>query len=200
MPVAIFLKGFSLGAGLIIAIGAQNALVLRHGLKKQHHLIIPTLCFFIDVTLITLGVSGAGIFFNQYPEVLVFFRWAGAVFLFLYGMRAFYSAINKSSLSSQGGVLISRKKAILTTLAVSLLNPHVYLDTVLLLGSIGGQFSPESRVWFILGAILASFIWFYSLSLIASRLASVFSHPRAWQILDCIIGLTMWTIAVSLIV
>ncbi|WP_417430576.1 LysE/ArgO family amino acid transporter [Kiloniella sp.] len=195
-----FLKGMGIGAGLIIAIGAQNAYVLTQGLRRNNQYLIAALCSLIDALLITIGVAGMGVLITSNPLLLDFAVWGGALFLFVYGLKAFRSALNPDVLTAEQDrgpdTLI---KAVLTTLAVSLLNPHIYLDTVILLGSIGGQYPAETRIWFGLGAVVSSFVWFFSLSLGAQWLAPLFKRPIAWRILDSFIGIVMWTIAISLV-
>jgi L-lysine exporter family protein LysE/ArgO len=196
------LQGFGLGAGLIIAIGAQNAYVLRQGIRREHVLLIATLCFLCDATLIAAGAAGFGRLVSSMPELERIAAWGGAAFLAAYGARAFYSALRPGRLEvgeeepRAGG---SALEAAGITLALSLLNPHVYLDTVVLLGSIAGQFEPEHRVWFAVGAMGASGVWFYGLGLGARWLAPLFRRPVAWRVLDLGIGCVMWGIAVSLV-
>lgn len=196
-----FLKGMGIGAGLIIAIGAQNAYVLTQGLRRNNQYLIAALCSLIDALLITIGVAGMGVLITSNPLLLDLAVWGGALFLFVYGFRAFRSALNPAGLMAEQDrgpdTLI---KAVLTTLAVSLLNPHIYLDTVVLLGSIGGQYPAETRIWFGLGAVVSSFVWFFSLSLGAQWLAPLFRRPKAWRILDSFIGIVMWVIAISLVI
>ena len=158
-----FLKGFGAGSGLIIAIGAQNAFVLSQGIKKNHYIVIPLICAVCDALLITLGVTGMGLFLASTRTLSLMAGMGGAVFLFLYGLRSFKSALAGGSLSSDEKARTSLKAAILTTLAVTLLNPHVYLDTVVLLGSLSSQFHPPAHLYFGAGAVMASFSWFFAL-------------------------------------
>ena len=198
--VAPFLKGMGIGASLIIAIGAQNAYVLTQGLRRNNQYVIAFLCSLVDAVLIALGVAGMGLLITSNPMLLVIAAWGGALFLFWYGLNAFRAALNPAVLKSEGNATgQTLKKAIVTTLGVSLLNPHVYLDTVVLLGSIGGRYPEETRLWFGLGAVLSSFLWFFSLSLGAKWLAPLFKRPVAWRVLDCLVGLIMWAIAISLV-
>ncbi len=198
--VAPFLKGMGIGASLIIAIGAQNAYVLTQGLRRNNQFVVAFLCSLVDAVLIALGVAGMGLLITSNPLLLVFAAWGGAVFLFCYGLNAFRAAVNPEVLKSrQEAGADTLKKAVITTLGVSLLNPHVYLDTVVLLGSIGGRYPEETRLWFGLGAVLSSFLWFFSLSLGAKWLAPLFKRPISWRVLDCLVGLIMWAIAISLV-
>ena len=194
-----FWQGLGLGAGLIIAIGAQNAFVLRQGLKKQHVFLSALVCTLCDATLITLGVAGFGSVVSSNPALTDLAAWGGAIFLFVYGLRAFWSVFKAQGLEAQGDVTLSRRDAVLTTLAVSLLNPHVYLDTVVLLGGIGGQFSGQNRLFYGVGAVTASSLWFFGLAYGATRLGPLFRRKTAWRVLDAAIGLVMWSIAFSLI-
>ncbi|MFD2205054.1 LysE/ArgO family amino acid transporter [Kiloniella antarctica] len=198
--VAPFLKGMGIGASLIMAIGAQNAFVLTQGLRRNNQYVIAFTCSLVDAILIVLGVAGMGVLITSNPMLLVLATWGGALFLFWYGLNAFRAALNPGVLTPKDGAAEQTlKKAIVTTLGVSLLNPHVYLDTVVLLGSIGGRYPEETRLWFGLGAVLSSFLWFFSLSLGAKWLAPLFNRPIAWRVLDCLVGLIMWTIAISLV-
>jgi len=193
------IKGFGTGSGLIIAIGAQNAFVLSQGVKKNHYIIIPLICAVCDALLITLGVSGVGTVIAASKTLSTIAGIGGAAFLFIYGLGSFRSAIKGGTLSSEEKAQTSLKAAILTTLAVTLLNPHVYIDTVILLGSISSQFENSGRVVFGAGAALASFVWFFSLSLGGGLLAPVFKKEAAWRVLDTLVGLTMWAIALSVV-
>jgi L-lysine exporter family protein LysE/ArgO len=192
-----FLMGFGTGGGLIIAIGAQNAFVLSQGVKKNHYIIIPLICAICDAILITLGVTGMGILFASNKILSLIAGIGGVVFLFIYGIRSFRSAIRGGSLSTDKEVKSSLKSAVLTTLAVTLLNPHVYLDTIILLGSISSQFKAPDHLVFGAGAVLASFVWFFCLSLGGKMLAPLFTKKMAWRILDTLVGMTMWAIALS---
>ncbi len=194
-----FWQGLGLGAGLIIAIGAQNAFVLRQGLKKQHVFFTALVCTLCDAALITLGVAGFGSVVASYPVLTNLAAWGGAAFLFVYGWRAFLAVFKAAGLEAEGSATLSRRDAVLTALAVSLLNPHVYLDTVVLLGGIGGQFGGQNRVLYGAGAVTASSVWFFSLAYGATRLGPLFRRPLSWRILDAVIGLIMWSIAFSLV-
>jgi L-lysine exporter family protein LysE/ArgO len=200
MEVSAFLKGMGLGGGLIIAIGSQNAYLLRQALKREFVLTCIAICVVCDVVLIGAGVAGMGQLIVGAPALLLWIKIAGAGFLFWYGLRAARSALNPAAMATPDGAVAAadRRTVIAAMLAFSLLNPHVYLDTVVLLGSIGGQQSGNGRWYFALGAMLASLLWFTSLGLGARYLTPVFARPRAWQILDGIIALVMWALAISL--
>jgi len=193
--------GFSLGASLIIAIGSQNAFVLRQGLRREYVFTVSTICFLCDMMLIALGAGGFGAVVASSPRLLVCALWGGAAFLFCYGIRSFWSAARQQALAtdteSRGGDGLAAVVA--TTLALSLLNPHVYLDTVLLLGSLAAQFGGQARVLFAVGAMAASFVWFYGIGYGARIFAPLFRKPVAWRVLDILVGCTMWGIGVSLV-
>jgi len=194
-----FWQGFGLGAGLIVAIGAQNAFVLRQGLKKQQVLLTALVCVLCDAALITLGVAGFGGLVSSSARLSAVATWGGALFLIVYGFQAFRSALKPRGLEAQNGAVLSRREVVITTLAVSLLNPHVYLDTVVLLGSIGGQLEGSARVLFGVGAVTASRVWFFSLTYGATQLRPLFRRPLSWRVLDVLIGVVMWSIAASLV-
>jgi len=193
------LAGFYLGFSLILAIGAQNAFVLRQGLRRAHVAPVVLTCAVSDALLIALGVSSFAVIADLLPWVAPLFRYGGAAFLVFYGARAFLAAWKGGetlrAADTGGGTL---KSAVLTCLALTWLNPHVYLDTVILIGTIATQYGPD-RLWFGAGAVVASFVFFFSLGYGARALAPVFARPRAWQVLDIIIGLVMWAIAAKLL-
>ncbi|WP_028451275.1 LysE/ArgO family amino acid transporter [Chitinilyticum aquatile] len=195
MNATVFLQGLGLCASLIMAIGAQNAHVLRMGLARQHVQPTIAICIVLDGLLIALGVAGMGKLIEDTPVLLALTRWGGAAFLIWYGLRAWRSALASNSMSHGGAPQLDRRTAIITVLSLSLLNPHVYLDTVLLVGSIGGQQAPELRPTFVLGAWTASILWFISLGFGARLLAPLFARPLAWRILDGLIGAVMLLIA-----
>jgi L-lysine exporter family protein LysE/ArgO len=194
-----FLKGFGTSAGLIIAIGAQNAFVLSQGVRRDHHLVVPLICSFFDALFITVGILGVGTAVAANPTLTLAAAWGGAAFLFWYGTGSFRSAIKGGHLETNEGEATSLKKAVLTTLAVTLLNPHFYLDTLVLMGSISGQIPLTERPWFGVGAAMASFVWFFLLSIAGKLLAPLFKKQIAWRILDTLVGVTMWSIALSLL-
>ena len=193
-----YAQGMGTGAGLIIAIGAQNAFVLSQGIRKNHRLVIPLICALCDAILVFAGVTGMGSLMASHPSLTFIAGIGGALFLFLYGVRAFYSACRTNALETQEAHATSLRTAVLSTLGVTLLNPHVYIDTVLLLGSIAGQFRPGGHLAFGAGAVTASFLWFFSLSLGAGFLAPLFRTALAWRLLDIFVGTVMWGIAFSL--
>ncbi len=194
-----FAQGFGMGGGLIVAIGAQNAYVLSQAVRKNYLLTIPLICIVCDAVLIAVGVSGVGTLVASSPRLSGVATWGGAAFLFWYGARAFKSAWRGGSLEADNEAAPSFKAAVLATLAVTLLNPHVYLDTVILMGSVSGQYSQTGRVLFGAGAVSASILWFFSLSFGGQLLAPLFRRPVAWRILDGLVCAVMWTIALSLV-
>lgn len=194
-----FIKGFGLGASLIAAIGSQNAFVLSCALRKQHALAIASVCIMIDALLIFSGVWGLGVLIEQYPSITTLALLGGALFLFVYGTFAFYRAYRPQKMVLEGVKTMTLSLALATTLALSLLNPHVYLDTVILLGSIGAQLPGEQSWWFAIGASVASCVWFTSLVVAGRLLAPWFQTVRSWQILDLLVGVTMWSIAIALL-
>jgi len=200
-----YLAGFALSAGLIVAIGAQNAHVLRQGLKRKYVFLVAAICSTTDILLIALGALGFGTLISSFPLLTDIAAWAGAGFLFFYGFSAFKSARRPQFLKVDGNTnglqpSQSMKAVILLTLAVSLLNPHVYLDTIVLIGGIAAQYPIAQRVFFALGAGSVSVLWFFGLAYGARLLAPLFRQAAAWQILDLIIGVIMWAIALSLVV
>ena len=197
--MSIFLSGFSLGLSLILAIGAQNAFVLRQGLRRSHVLPVALTCAISDAALIIAGVAGFGILVDRFPSLITLLTWAGAAFLFVYGALSLRSAWRGGGVLQASDDSPQRLGPVLATcLALTWLNPHVYLDTVVLLGGIAARYG-EARWIFGAGAMTASFMFFLSLGYGARLLAPLFARPRAWQVLDVIIGLVMWAIAVKLI-
>ena len=189
--------GFFTGLSLIIAIGAQNAYVLRLGLMRHHVFAVVLFCAVSDAVLIIAGVAGLGAVIQQVPLLLEVFRYAGAAYLIWFGIGAVRRAINPKTLEAQGEAL-PLIKTLGTMAALTWLNPHVYLDTVILLGSIGNQFQPN-QWWFALGGALASFVWFFSLGYGAKLLSRYMASVRFWQVLDMAIALVMFTIAGTLL-
>jgi L-lysine exporter family protein LysE/ArgO len=198
---APLLQGFGLSMGLIVAIGSQNAYVLRQGLKRERVFLVATVCFLCDAALIGAGAAGFGTLVASSPLTLQIALWGGGGFLFCYGLRAFRSALNPDTLEASGAADASggTARVILSTLALSLLNPHVYLDTVILLGSLAARFSGASRMLFAVGAMTASLVWFYGIGYGARILAPLFRKQAAWRLLDLMVGLTMWGITWSLV-
>lgn len=189
--------GFFTGLSLIIAIGAQNAYVLRLGLMRHHVFAVVLFCAVSDAVLIIAGVAGLGAVIQQLPLLLEVFRYAGAAYLIWFGIGALRRAINPKTLEAQGESF-PLIKTLGTMAALTWLNPHVYLDTVILLGSIGNQFVPN-QWWFALGGATASFVWFFSLGYGAKLLSRYMASVRFWQVLDVAIAAVMFTIAGTLL-
>lgn len=193
-----FVQGFALSITLILAIGAQNAFVLRQGLREAHVFWICLICGVIDAVLIVAGIAGFGALAQAVPRFEAAMRFGGAAFLIWYGWRNAVSAWRGgSALEAAEDDQQTLSSAILTLVALSLLNPHVYLDTVVLIGSISSQY--DNRVAFGFGAVTASMTFFFVLGYGARLLRPLFANPRAWQVLDALIAVTMWAIAAKLI-
>ena len=190
--------GLLTGLSLIIAIGAQNAYVLRQGLAREHVGLVVAICALSDLVLIAAGVAGIGRLVEDAPWVLDVVRWLGVAFLTWYGVSSLLRARRPESLRADERVSVSRRGAAARAMALTWLNPHVYLDTVLLLGTIASHEGPEGRWWFAVGAGLGSILWFSGLGYGARYASRFLSSPRAWQVLDVLIGLTMLLIAVKL--
>ena len=198
--LAAALAGLGFGLSLIVAIGAQNAYVLRQGLRKEHVFVIVAICALSDALLIAVGVAGLGAIIQQLEWLLLLIEVIGGVFLCTYGVMAAKRAWKPEVLNTDtGGAAISLKVAVGTVLALTYLNPHVYLDTVLLLGSVAGTYE-ANRWWFAAGAMLGSIVWFSTLGFGARLLAPVFKKPTAWRVLDAIIAVVMLTLGMSLLV
>ena len=195
--MSTFLAGFGLGLSLIVAIGAQNAFILRAGLLRQHVFILCSVCALSDALLIAAGVSGLGILVSKAPFFLAFMKYGGAAFLFVYGIRSLLNSFRGGRFLSAEGEVGSLRETLIICLLLTWLNPHVYLDTVILLGIASTQYSENT--YFAAGAISASFIFFYSLGFGARLLSNFFEHSFSWRILDGIIGIVMWSIAFSLV-
>lgn len=193
-------SGFLLGASLIVAIGAQNAFVLRQGLAREHVGAVALFCAASDALLMSAGVLGLGQAIAATPALARAMALAGALFLLGYGALALRRAARPAALhAGAGAALRSRPQVLAQAAAFTFLNPHVYLDTVLLVGSIGAQQSDALRPLFLAGACSASAAWFFSLAYGARRLAPLFARPGAWRVLDALIGLTMWALAAGLL-
>jgi L-lysine exporter family protein LysE/ArgO len=194
-----FLQGFGTSAALIMAIGAQNAFVLRQGLARTHVLPVVLVCALSDALLITLGVAGLGRWVQEHPALLAAMRWGGAAFLIAYGWLAARRALSPHTLSAQGPAVGELRAALAACLAFTYLNPHCWLDTVVLLGSIAAQRPEAERTVFGVGAASASAVWFFALGYGARLLAPLFARPFAWRVLDAAIALVMLAIAAGLI-
>lgn len=204
-----FIEGLMIGGGLIIAIGAQNAYVIRQGIKGEHVFAIAAVCSAVDIALIALGAGGVGTLIAQSPTLQAIAAWGGAAFLFVYGGLALRKAFDirpgmwdladksAEALASSGRSL---KKVITTAHAFSLLNPHVYLDTVVMLGGVAAQHEPDARIVFALGAMAASVVWFFALGYGATRLAPFFRTVVGARLLELTICAVMWIVAAKLVI
>jgi len=196
------LQGFALGGSLIIAIGGQNAYVIQQGVKGEHVFLVATICFLSDALLISVGAAGVGTLIAQDPTLRQVAAWGGALFLGVYGSKSAHAVFRPVVSCEENGKPLSNgnlKRVILTAMAFTYLNPHVYLDTVVLVGGIAAQYEAEARLFFALGAILASLLWFYGLALAARQVAPFFRTEFGARMLDTVICLVMWTVAGSLI-
>ena len=196
----VFVQGLFLSLGLIVAIGAQNAFVLRQGLRREHVASVVAFCALADALLITAGVLGMAQVVGERPALAKALALGGAAFLAVYGWRALHRARQASTLDvTESGQSLGPIAAMAQAAAFTLLNPHVYLDTVLLVGSIGAQQPAPLQGWFAAGASVASLLWFSALGFGAHWLAPWFARPRAWQLLDAMIGVTMWVLSLLLV-
>lgn len=194
------LDGLLTGLSLIVAIGAQNAYVLRQGLRRVRVGAIVAICTLSDFALIAAGVSGIGVIVQHAAWALLVVRWLGVAFLTWYGLSSAWRARHRSALTAEPDDPRSRRVAVRRAFAFTWLNPHVYLDTVVLLGSVANAHGPAGRWWFAVGAGAASALWFTSLGYGARLAAPLLAAPRAWQILDLLIAATMLLLAVKLAV
>ncbi|RYE30647.1 MAG: amino acid transporter [Hyphomicrobiales bacterium] len=193
------LKGFMLSAGLIMAIGAQNMFVLRQGLKREHVWPIVMFCAAADAMLIVAGVNGLGVLLSAVPGLSTALSLGGAAFLTWYGYGALRRSMTPSRLIVDRQASVSLTAALASTAAFTFLNPHVYIDTVMLMGAIGTSMPADERPWFVIGGASASFAWFASLGFGARFLAPLFARPMAWRVLDLLIALMMAALAISLL-
>lgn len=195
----IFLNGFTVSMGLILAIGAQNTFVLKQGLKRQHVLWICLVCALSDSILITLGVYGFAEVIERFPQFILFAQYFGAAFLIWYALLHLRQALQTQQIAAlELHTSPSLMQSVMLCLGLTWLNPHVYLDTVVLIGSISAQFS-HGKLYFALGAIMASWLFFFSLGYAARFMAPYFQSAKAWRVLDLLIAITMLLIAISLL-
>ncbi|MFB4393919.1 MULTISPECIES: LysE/ArgO family amino acid transporter [unclassified Pseudomonas] len=193
-----YMNGMLVAFGLIMAIGTQNAFVLAQSLRREHHLPVALLCVVCDAVLVAAGVFGLATVLAHNPTLLAAARWGGALFLIWYGAKALQRACSTQSLEQQEGLgLRSRRAVLLSALAVTLLNPHVYLDTVLLIGSLGAQQTVPGA--YVAGAASASLVWFFTLALGAAWLAPWLARPSTWRLLDLMVAVMMFAVAAQLI-
>lgn len=198
--LSVFFQGLALGAALILPLGPQNAFVMNQGVKRQYHFMTAALCTLSDIALICAGIFGGNALLSQSPLLLMMITWAGVAFLLWYGWGALRTTFSGDvTLSEETAIKQSRWRIIATVLAVTWLNPHVYLDTFVVLGSLGSQFASESaRQWFAFGTISASILWFFGLALLAAWLSPLLRTARAQRIINLLVGTIMWFIAFQL--
>jgi L-lysine exporter family protein LysE/ArgO len=195
--VIAFSSGVLSGFALIIAIGAQNAFVIRQGLQRQHVLTVVLFCAISDALLIAAGTAGLGKVIESAPEVLEIVRWFGVTYLIFFGLKSLRSAFRHNTLTLEQGNLVSRKRTILTVLGLTFLNPHVYLDTVIFLGSIANQV-PADKWFFSAGAMTASFLWFFFIGFGSKMAARFMVKVIFWKVLDLAVAIIMFTLATYL--
>ncbi|GFO58662.1 amino acid transporter [Geomonas silvestris] len=194
-----FLAGLLLGFSLIAAIGAQNAFILKQGLRREHVFVLCLICSVSDALLIGFGVFGFSLVAAGLPALVPVARYAGAAFLFCYGAKSFATALGKDEvLVADASQRTELRSALASCLAFTWLNPHVYLDTLVLLGSVSTQY-PQQQAFFALGAASASFCFFFALGYGARLLAPLFKRPLSWKVLEVVIGCVMWSIAAGLV-
>lgn len=198
----LVIKGAMISGALIMAIGSQNAFVLKQGLLRQHILAVVLTCFVCDMLLMVMGVLGLGSLINASRTLSVLLAGFGALFLLWYGARSLFNAFQSSQTLDQAAGISAdagRRQVILSTLAITLLNPHVYLDTVVIIGGVAGTLPLADKALFLMGALLASLTWFFGLGYGARCLWPLLRKPKAWRVLELLIGGTMWWIAYGLV-
>ncbi|WP_432460696.1 MULTISPECIES: LysE/ArgO family amino acid transporter [unclassified Agarivorans] len=194
-----YFTGLTLMASLIMPIGMQNAFVLNQGIRRRHHILVATMCSFADIFFMSLGVWGGAQLFNAYPWLLYSISILGAVFMLVYGYQCLRSAYQAEDSLNQGEAKHELKAIILACCAFTFLNPHVYIDTIVILGGFAANISAEQRPMFVAGGVSASFAWFFSLALLGAKLAPILAKPRAQQLINCLIGLMMFGLAFYLL-
>lgn len=195
----IYFQGALLGAAMILPLGPQNAFVLQQGSRKQFHLMSALLCALSDTILIIAGVFGGSALLSQSELLMALITWAGVAFLVWYGYEAFRTAMTPDDAVLQlERKMMTRWKVVVTLFAVTWLNPHVYLDTFVVLGSVGGQLESLLRPWFTAGALTASFVWFFLLAMLAAWFSPILNKPRSQRFINLFVGCVMWFIAFQL--
>ncbi|HHR6052195.1 arginine exporter ArgO [Providencia alcalifaciens] len=195
----IYFQGALLGAAMILPLGPQNAFVLQQGSRKQFHLMSALLCALSDTILIIAGVFGGSALLSQSELLMALITWAGVAFLVWYGYEAFRTAMTPDdSVLQLERKMMTRWKVVVTLFAVTWLNPHVYLDTFVVLGSVGGQLESQLRPWFTAGALTASFVWFFLLAMLAAWFSPILNKPRSQRFINLFVGCVMWFIAFQL--
>ncbi|WP_417698446.1 LysE/ArgO family amino acid transporter [Psychromonas sp.] len=194
-----YFTGLTLMATLIMPIGMQNAFVLNQGIRRQYHLFVAGFCSIADAVFMSVGVWGGAKVFNTNPWLLTGIGILGAVFMYYYGFLSFKSATKGGNNLNGEHKNRNFKAILLACCAFTILNPHVYIDTVVILGGFAANLTVEQRPWFVLGGVSASFIWFFGLSLLGQKLAPILSKPRSQQIIDFVIACMMWVLATYLL-
>jgi L-lysine exporter family protein LysE/ArgO len=196
--LSIFLTGVLTGLALIVAVGAQNAFVLRQGIRGERVLPVIAVCMLSDIVAITVGVAGLGVVLERWPAVLPVAQVGGGLYLLAFGVQSALRAWRPVPLDAAGGSTMSVRRAVLLTLALTWLNPHFYLDAILMLGTVANSFG-EQRWWFCAGAVVSSLIWFPTLGFGARALRGVFARPSSWRVLDSGIAVLMGALGVGLL-
>ncbi len=199
MSLLILAKGFTLTLSMIAPIGTQNSMLLTQGISKNHHKKTAALFMLYDAILISIGVLGGSMVLSSSDTLFTLLTWGGILFLSGYGVLSMRSAMKQAS--TEEDHLLNKKSVkviVLTSLAVTFLNPHAYIDTVMVIGSVGGQYKDDAQVYFLIGAILGSVVWFSCLATGAAKLSFYLAKPKVKRIIDVIIALVMWAIAASL--
>lgn len=193
-------QGFTLTLSMIIPIGSQNSMLLTQGINKNYHLMTAALFMLYDAILISIGVLGGSLILSSNDIFFTLLTWGGIVFLLAYGAMSFKSAfVSMANNTAEHTNQKSIKVIVITSLIVTFLNPHAYIDTVMVIGSVGGQYSGDAKIYFLMGAIFGSIVWFSSLALGAAKLSVVLAKPKVKRVIDTFIGLVMWFIAWSLL-
>ena len=197
--LSIFLTGVLTGLALIVAVGAQNAFVLRQGIRGEHVLAVIVVCMVSDIVALTAGVAGLGVVMERWPAVLPIAQVGGGLYLLAFGVQSALRAWRPVALDADGGSSMTVRRAVLLTLALTWLNPHFYLDAILMLGTVANSFG-DQRWWFCAGAIAASLAWFPALGFGARSLRGIFARPSAWRVLDSGIAVLMGALGIGLLV
>ncbi|AXT72962.1 LysE/ArgO family amino acid transporter [Vibrio sp. dhg] len=201
MFIASAITGFTTGAGLLMCIGSQNAFVLKQGLLRHHLFAVASICILSDIVLISSGIAGLGTLIKHWPNLMEMFRYAGAIFLAWTALSSAKQAWHgKSQLTPSADGLPQTKTVILTCLGFTWLNPHVYLDTVFMIGSLSMPYSGVEKWKFAMGALSASVVWFVAITYGAKVLLPLFRNPHAWRILDAVVAMMMGYLSVSLLI
>lgn len=200
MSYLVAIKGFTLGLSMIVPIGAQNAMILNQGINRNHHLLAAALCAFYDILLISIGIMGGSLILNSNDTMFTLLTWGGILFLIGYGASAYQAAFSEQTTDSgqKRSAHKSIKVIVLTSLVVTFLNPHAYIDTIMVIGSVGGQFDGVNKYYFMAGAMAASLVWFFTLASGAAKLSHLLTRPKVKQGIDLAIASIMWIIAASL--